>query len=116
MANLTIESAVRLGEQLVRDGLISTEQLAAALARQQETGQQVAYQWRQTELTDTQPENKSKHNPENVHPDCPSRACTGSRQTAQCNPATGASKSQCGNAPLSTDHGQQLRRKPVKHT
>jgi len=38
MANLTIESAVRLGEQLIRDGLISTEQLATALARQQEAG------------------------------------------------------------------------------
>ena len=38
MANLTIESAVRLGEQLVCDGLITTEQLTEALARQQEVG------------------------------------------------------------------------------
>ncbi len=38
MANLTIENAVRLGDQLVRDGLITPEQLAEALARQQEAG------------------------------------------------------------------------------
>jgi type IV pilus assembly protein PilB len=38
MANLTIEGAVRLGEQLIRDGLISSEQLADALAKQQTTG------------------------------------------------------------------------------
>jgi type IV pilus assembly protein PilB len=38
MAKLTIESAVRLGEQLVSDGLITTEQLTEALARQQEAG------------------------------------------------------------------------------
>jgi hypothetical protein len=38
MPNLTIETAVRLGEQLVRDGLISAEQLAEALARQQTAG------------------------------------------------------------------------------
>ncbi|MGD2111615.1 MAG: ATPase, T2SS/T4P/T4SS family, partial [Phycisphaerae bacterium] len=38
MANLTIDNAVRLGEQLVRDGLITTDQLAEALVRQQEAG------------------------------------------------------------------------------
>ncbi len=38
MPNLTIETAVRLGEQLVRDGLITSEQLAEALSRQQAAG------------------------------------------------------------------------------
>ncbi|MBU0718956.1 MAG: Flp pilus assembly complex ATPase component TadA [Planctomycetes bacterium] len=38
MANLTIEGAARLGEQLVRDGVITSEQLADALARQQARG------------------------------------------------------------------------------
>jgi len=38
MGTLTIESAVRLGDQLVRDGLITAEQLAEALARQQSAG------------------------------------------------------------------------------
>ncbi len=38
MPNLTIETAVRLGDQLIRDGLISSEQLAEALARQQSAG------------------------------------------------------------------------------
>ncbi|MBI4717850.1 MAG: Flp pilus assembly complex ATPase component TadA [Planctomycetes bacterium] len=38
MANLAIESAVRLGDQLVRDGLITPEQLAEALAKQQSSG------------------------------------------------------------------------------
>ncbi len=38
MPNLTIETAVRLGEQLVRDGLITAEQLAEALSRQQAAG------------------------------------------------------------------------------
>jgi type IV pilus assembly protein PilB len=38
MPNLTIETAVRLGDQLIRDGLITSEQLAEALARQQSTG------------------------------------------------------------------------------
>ncbi len=38
MPNLTIETAVRLGDQLVRDGVITTEQLADALARQQSGG------------------------------------------------------------------------------
>jgi type IV pilus assembly protein PilB len=38
MANLTIESAVRLGDQLVKDGLITPEQLGEALARQKEAG------------------------------------------------------------------------------
>jgi type IV pilus assembly protein PilB len=38
MPNLTIETAVRLGEQLVRDGLITSAQLAEALARQQTGG------------------------------------------------------------------------------
>ncbi len=38
MANLTIENAVRLGEQLVRDGLVTPEQLAEALAQQQTSG------------------------------------------------------------------------------
>jgi len=38
MANLTIEHVVRLGDQLVRDGLITAEQLAEALARQQTAG------------------------------------------------------------------------------
>lgn len=38
MPNLTIETAVRLGDQLVRDGLITAEQLAEALARQQSGG------------------------------------------------------------------------------
>ncbi len=38
MGKIGIESAVRLGEQLVRDGVISEEQLAAALANQKSTG------------------------------------------------------------------------------
>ena len=38
MANLTIETAVRLGDQLIQDGLITPEQLAEALARQKEGG------------------------------------------------------------------------------
>ncbi len=38
MPNLTIETAVRLGDQLVRDGLITAEQLAEALSRQQSGG------------------------------------------------------------------------------
>jgi type IV pilus assembly protein PilB len=38
MGHLTIESAVRLGEQLVRDGVISEQQLADALSRQQQSG------------------------------------------------------------------------------
>jgi type IV pilus assembly protein PilB len=38
MDNLAIEAAVRLGDQLVRDGLISPEQLASAVARQQSAG------------------------------------------------------------------------------
>jgi type IV pilus assembly protein PilB len=38
MTNLTIENAVRLGDQLVQDGLITSEQLAEALARQEELG------------------------------------------------------------------------------
>ncbi|MBI1826225.1 MAG: Flp pilus assembly complex ATPase component TadA [Planctomycetes bacterium] len=38
MAKLTIETAVRLGEQLVRDGLITPEQLAEALSRQKSGG------------------------------------------------------------------------------
>ncbi len=38
MPNLTIETAVRLGDQLVRDGLITPEQLVEALARQQAAG------------------------------------------------------------------------------
>ena len=38
MANLTIEGAARLGEQLVRDGLVTPEQLTEALAKQQASG------------------------------------------------------------------------------
>lgn len=38
MANLTIETAVRLGDQLIKDGLITPEQLAEALVRQEEVG------------------------------------------------------------------------------
>jgi type IV pilus assembly protein PilB len=38
MPSLTIEHAVRLGEQLVREGLVTPDQLAAALARQQAEG------------------------------------------------------------------------------
>ncbi|RME36257.1 MAG: hypothetical protein D6788_11980, partial [Planctomycetota bacterium] len=38
MGSLTIETAVRLGEQLVNEGLITPEQLAEALSRQQELG------------------------------------------------------------------------------
>ncbi|MEK6674340.1 MAG: ATPase, T2SS/T4P/T4SS family [Planctomycetota bacterium] len=38
MSNLAIEHAVRLGDQLVKDGLITPEQLAKALARQQAAG------------------------------------------------------------------------------
>ncbi len=38
MAKLTIENAIRLGEQLIKEGLVTSEQLAAALAHQKETG------------------------------------------------------------------------------
>jgi type IV pilus assembly protein PilB len=38
MAKLTIDSAVRLGEQLIQEGLITSDQLAEALARQQTLG------------------------------------------------------------------------------
>ncbi len=38
MANMTIEQTVRLGDQLVRDGLITPDQLAEALTRQQASG------------------------------------------------------------------------------
>ncbi|UCE60109.1 MAG: Flp pilus assembly complex ATPase component TadA [Phycisphaerales bacterium] len=38
MVNLTIDGAVRLGEQLIREGLITPEQLAEALAQQQAKG------------------------------------------------------------------------------
>ncbi|MCH7631593.1 MAG: Flp pilus assembly complex ATPase component TadA [Planctomycetes bacterium] len=38
MANLTIETAVRLGDQLVRDGLITPDQLVEALSRQGQAG------------------------------------------------------------------------------
>ncbi len=38
MGSLTIESAVRLGDQLVRDGLITPDQLAEALSRQHSGG------------------------------------------------------------------------------
>ena len=38
MAKLMIENAVRLGDQLIRDGLITPEQLAEALVRQQQAG------------------------------------------------------------------------------
>ena len=38
MSNLTIDGAVRLGEQLVNEGVITAEQLADALARQQTSG------------------------------------------------------------------------------
>ena len=38
MGTLTIESAVRLGEQLLRDGMITQEQLAEALSRQHSGG------------------------------------------------------------------------------
>lgn len=38
MANLTIENAVRLGDQLIEDGLITPDQLVEALARQKESG------------------------------------------------------------------------------
>lgn len=38
MAKLAIESAVRLGEQLVRDGMITPDQLVSALARQKQAG------------------------------------------------------------------------------
>jgi type IV pilus assembly protein PilB len=41
MAGLAIDNAVRLGDQLVREGLISQEQLAEALARQQVTGRRI---------------------------------------------------------------------------
>ncbi|MCO6436330.1 MAG: Flp pilus assembly complex ATPase component TadA [Phycisphaerae bacterium] len=41
MSGTMIESAVRLGEQLVRDGLISEDQLAEALSRQQRSGQRI---------------------------------------------------------------------------
>jgi type IV pilus assembly protein PilB len=38
MPNLTIETAVRLGDQLIRDGVVTAEQLADALARQSAAG------------------------------------------------------------------------------
>ncbi|MFQ5592055.1 MAG: GspE/PulE family protein, partial [Phycisphaerae bacterium] len=38
MSNLAIDGAVRLGEQLVQEGMITREQLAEALARQQSLG------------------------------------------------------------------------------
>ena len=38
MPGLMIKNALRLGDQLIRDGLITQEQLADALARQQESG------------------------------------------------------------------------------
>ena len=38
MPGLMVENAVRLGDQLVRDGLITSEQLADALAKQQDDG------------------------------------------------------------------------------
>lgn len=38
MANLTIEQAARLGDKLIKDGLITSEQLAEALVKQQKTG------------------------------------------------------------------------------
>jgi type IV pilus assembly protein PilB len=41
MANLTIEQSVRLGDQLIREGMITSEQLAEALARQQSTGRRI---------------------------------------------------------------------------
>ncbi len=40
-SNLTIEQTVRLGDQLIKEGLITPEQLAEALARQQSTGQRI---------------------------------------------------------------------------
>jgi type IV pilus assembly protein PilB len=41
MAKTRIESAVRLGDQLIKEGLITSEQLAEALARQQATGSRI---------------------------------------------------------------------------
>ncbi len=41
MAKMTIESAVRLGDQLIKEGIITPEQLAEALARQQTTGDRI---------------------------------------------------------------------------
>lgn len=41
MSKLAIEHAVRLGDQLIEEGLITPEQLADALARQQRTGQRL---------------------------------------------------------------------------
>ena len=38
MTRISIEQTVRLGEQLIRDGIISADQLAEALARQQAVG------------------------------------------------------------------------------
>ncbi|MGB0716865.1 MAG: GspE/PulE family protein, partial [Phycisphaerae bacterium] len=38
MSKLTIKNTARLGDQLIREGLISAEQLTEALARQQSTG------------------------------------------------------------------------------
>ena len=38
MPTLAIEQSVRLGDQLLRDGLVTPEQLAEALARQQSSG------------------------------------------------------------------------------
>ncbi|MHC5108624.1 MAG: GspE/PulE family protein [Planctomycetota bacterium] len=41
MSKLTIKNAVRLGDQLINEGLISEEQLTEALARQQTTGERL---------------------------------------------------------------------------
>ncbi len=41
MAKLTIEHAVRLGDQLIKEGIITPEQLAEALARQAATGDRI---------------------------------------------------------------------------
>jgi type IV pilus assembly protein PilB len=43
MANLTIEQSVRLGDQLVRDGLVTPDQLAEALVRQQVSGVRIGH-------------------------------------------------------------------------
>jgi type IV pilus assembly protein PilB len=41
MAQTAIEQSVRLGDQLIKEGLITQEQLAAALARQQTSGRRI---------------------------------------------------------------------------
>ena len=41
MAKWTIEQSARLGEQLIRDGIIDSEQLADALARQRSSGERL---------------------------------------------------------------------------